>query len=291
MAGVICARAECLAQASRPAAASAPAATELRVATADQLPPDAVIEGVAIRGRETVYLYRSPTRVENWERTVTRKLGLPLGGGRDNAPPGYLWNVEAQERAQKMLWIAVGGAAGLLLAIIVAAWLVGRLVRSARARRIARSEPKAADPPPLLRPSSPVISGSPRGFANAASMSSDPLDTKLKGSLSHIGLEAVLQVLAGVGKTGVLVVSDAKGRTVGRISLKEGQLLEITAGKEQGVAALAKILSLESGDFRLRDLTSMERWRLRGREKTDLIGLLLDAHRIMDERAAAVETP
>lgn len=138
---------------------------------------------------------------------------------------------------------------------------------------------------PLEPAASSPDASAPEGVAAPQSIRGQ---ADLAGSLSNIGLEAVLQVLAGIGKTGILIVKDGRGRGRGHISLRDGKLLEVVAGNERGISAMVEILALEHGFFQLRDLNSVERLRLRFHEAVDLMGMLLDAHRVLDERNAAL---
>ncbi len=263
-----------------------------RIFVARQLPPDAIVEGILTKSSEVFYLYRHPTRLERWERYISDKLNLSRLGGRDNAPEGHLWNWEAQQRARLMLWALIFSGSFLLV-------MVGIVARGIRcSREVWKAEEMAFVRTSVTRPASaaPVFSAAlvhapapvQAAPARMEDTSADRAPTKadLTGSLSNIGLEAVLQVLASIGKTGILDIKDKQGQSCGQITLLEGKLMNVSAGNEKGVAAMVKILSMDSGYFRLRDLTSVERWRLRFHQEADLMSVLLDAHRALDESAA-----
>lgn len=258
-----------------------------RILFARQLPPDAIVEGILTKSDGALYLYRNPTRLERWERSISEKLNISRPGGRNDAPAGHLWNWEAQQRARQMLWILIAIGSAALMAVWMIARGIRRLLEGRRRSGTAFVRTRAYSPAgaamvyraPMARPAPPPPAG-------AATPENGERRADLTGSLSNIGLDAVLQVLAGIGKTGVLVIRDKEERVRGKISLKDGRLMEVSVGDERGVSAMVRILSMDAGFFHLRDLTSIERWRLRFHEATDLMALLLDAHRALDENAA-----
>jgi Domain of unknown function (DUF4388) len=71
----------------------------------------------------------------------------------------------------------------------------------------------------------------------------------LKGTLSELALSDLIEVISLGGKTGRLEITQAQGDAAGRLSFREGRLINASAGGLQGERALYALLALRDGSF------------------------------------------
>jgi len=105
--------------------------------------------------------------------------------------------------------------------------------------------------------------------------------SNLRGRLDHFDLPAILQTVVDSGATGVLEISDAKGKSFGAIHSRGRMIGRMTCGGLKGPEAFMEILNSppENASFRFSNLTVAP--------ETDTYRpvqpLLLEAARIQDE--------
>lgn len=235
--------------------------------------------GFVAKSNEAFYFYRPPTVIEQVQE---RMDGLWLGlRGRLPTPAAV-----PVQRAGRRPTDAQQGSAGLAtLALSFAVWLAYRVrrrrtslaassarlpvVRAIPYHRFARMEekPVAALPaPPAARPPLRLT-----------------ILSDLKGSLSALPMGAVLQMLGAECATGVLHIEDDDGSSVGQMSLLEGRVRDASASNLRGKEALFDLVRRRTGAFRF----SVEATTATPKTiQEDLVSLLLEAHRLMDETVA-----
>lgn len=110
-----------------------------------------------------------------------------------------------------------------------------------------------------------------------------PTLSDLKGSLSAIPMGAVLQMLGAECATGVLHMEQEDGGTLGQLVLVEGRILDASARGQRGRDAFFDLFSHRKGAFRFSVETSAAS---QVTIQEDMVSLLLEAHRRMDEAMA-----
>lgn len=110
-----------------------------------------------------------------------------------------------------------------------------------------------------------------------------PTLSDLKGSLSAIPMGAVLQMLGAECATGVLHMEQEDGGALGQLVLVEGRILDARARGQRGRDAFFDLFSHRKGAFRFSVETSAAS---QVTIQEDMVSLLLEAHRRLDEAIA-----
>ena len=263
------------------------AACAAQVATVRTVPEPSAADhlyGYVASSQEVLYFYRPPSVPEQvkayvdfiWSglRVKSPVTKAPAVAPARQAGPGP---TEEQQRSAGLATLAL--AAGVWLAHRVrqrrkrpAASLArlpeaksfpySRFARPALERTYAPPAPPAARPPLRL-----------------------PALSELKGSLSAIPMGAVLQMLGAESATGVLHMEQEDGGTLGQLVLVEGRILDASARGQRGRDAFFDLFSHRKGAFRF-SVESSAASQVTIQE--DMVSLLLEAHRRMDEEMAGM---
>ena len=110
-------------------------------------------------------------------------------------------------------------------------------------------------------------------------------DGKEEGSLSGISLSSFLQLIKMEQKTCLLeIIYD--GKKQGAIYCQYGELVDAVFGKTKGEEAVYKMLALEEVQM---SFGSLPKKKIKKRIKTGLMGLIMNAMKIKDEKQGATE--
>lgn len=233
--------------------------------------------GYVATSSEIIYLYRPPFFLERMKARAdgyrVRLFGRP--------PPAAPAPQAGAGGVPEERWRTAGLAT---LALTASVWLGYRLRR--------RRKPKAAAASALA---SPMIIHENGVAWPAPRRISSPLPTlppagppvklsDLHGSLSAIPMGAVLQMLGAENGTGILHIKEPGGGALGQLTLVEGRVRDASAGKKRGRDAVYELVRQRSGEFQFHAEAAPASL---GTVQEDLVSLLLEAHRRMDEAGAA----
>ncbi len=101
------------------------------------------------------------------------------------------------------------------------------------------------------------------------------------GEVTGLGLADVIQLNVQIRLTGAIWIHS--GRRVGFVFMSDGEVVHAEEGNLLGEAAFYEIMSWQGGTFAVRNNVTTTRWTVR----KSCIFLLLEAHRILDERRHA----
>lgn len=237
--------------------------------------------GFVAKSNEAFYFYRPPSIIEQVKAQVDSFRAGFLG----KAPAGPAVVVAPAQRAGRRPTDEQQRSAGLAtLALAAAVWLAHRVRR--RWTRLAASRVRLPIRPPLHQfsrtaPEHLYVNPAPIAVQPPLRL---PVFSDLKGSLSALPMGAVLQMLGAECATGVLHIEEDDGGAIGQMSLLEGRVRDASANNLRGKEALFDLVRRRRGSFRF----SVEATAATPRTiQEDLVSLLLEAHRLMDEAVAS----
>jgi hypothetical protein len=238
--------------------------------------------GYVASSQEVLYFYRPPSVPEQ----VKAYVDFIWSGLRVKAPVAKAPAVAPARQAGPGPTEEQQRSAGLAtLALAAGVWLAHR-VRQRRRRPVASlarlPEAKSFPYSRFARPEMERASASPAPAAARPPLRLPAL-SDLKGSLSAIPMGAVLQMLGAECATGVLHMEQEDGGALGQLILVEGRILDARARGQRGRDAFFDLFSHRKGAFRFSIETSAAS---QVTIQEDMVSLLLEAHRRMDESLA-----
>jgi hypothetical protein len=232
--------------------------------------------GYVATSSEIIYLYRPPFFLERIKARADAYRGHLFGLPPSPAPAPYA----KASGASQGLWSTVGLAA---LALTASVWLGYRIHR----RRKRRTAAASATVTPMIICENGVAWPAPArvSLAKPAPPADPPVQlSDLHGSLATIPMGAVLQMLGAENGTGVLHIKEPGGGAGGQLILVDGRVRDASTGKKRGRDAFFELIRHSKGEFRFRAEASPAS---QVTIQEELVPLLLEAHRHMDEAGAA----
>ncbi len=106
----------------------------------------------------------------------------------------------------------------------------------------------------------------------------------LAGEVEELGLALVIQTMTNARKDGILFITDERNRPTARLFCREGKILYAKFGKLENESAIYQMFSQDvNGQFNFRTQAKPD-WQVKEAMTRSTDGLLLEAHRRMDEK-------
>lgn len=127
------------------------------------------------------------------------------------------------------------------------------------------------------------------GFNKKISLAPLPRVKGLVGSVEELGLALVIQTMTNSRKDGILFITDERNRPTARLFCREGRVIYAKFGKLENEAAIYQMFSQDvQGQFNFRTQSKPD-WPVTEPMTRSTDGLLLEAHRRMDEKPKLLE--